>query len=295
MWTPQFERFVAPARERPQLWRLFAGIFVIAGFWAFATFKLFLLAGFLVGFGDMEAWMGRLQDGASPTGTTMLLYTFVGLVIGTVLAALIHGRRPGSLFGRKQMRPFLIGLLAVSLINVLALAIPSDLPLAPGLAPEIFVTFLPVALFGILLQTGAEEMAFRGYLQTQLAARYRTPLVWFLFPSIVFGALHYAPGEYGPNALLVVLVVTLVGLIAADLTRITGGIGAAWGLHFANNCAAILLVGSDNMLGGLAFFRAPIDPADPALAPLIWLDLVLLFLAWGGLRLWFRRQRAAPV
>ena len=292
MWTPEFERFVAPARARPQLWRLLVGILVIGIVWMLATTGLFAATAFLVGVAEFEAWLLRLRNGASATGTTMLLYTFGGLVVGTMLAGLLHRRRPATLIGAAQGRPFLAGLVAVVLVNVLALAIPSDLPLGPGLEPQIFVTFLPVALVGVLLQTGAEEIAFRGYLQTQLAARFRTPVVWFAMPSIVFGALHYAPGEYGTNAYLVVLVTTLVGLIAADLTRVTGGIGAAWGLHFANNCAAILVVGSDNLLGGLSLFRASLDLADPALAPLIWLDLGLLVLAWGGLRLWFgRRQR----
>ncbi|CUH36714.1 CAAX amino terminal protease self-immunity [Jannaschia seosinensis] len=293
MLTPEFARFVAPARRRPQVWRLCAGLLLIVLCTVGTSMLFFAVVALLLGPGEIEVWMARFRNGASPTGTTMLLYTFAGMALGAVLAGLVHGRHPRTLVGAAQARPFLAGLGAVVLVNVAALVIPADFPLAPGIDAEIFLTFLPVALLGVLLQTGAEELTFRGYLQTQLAARFRSPLVWLVLPSFAFGALHYSEAIYGPNALLVVATVTVVGLIAADLTRVTGGIGAAWGLHFANNCVALLVVGAEGPLGGLAYFRAPLDPASPDLAPLIVLDLGLLVLAWAGLRVWFARRRAS--
>lgn len=61
-------------------------------------------------------------------------------------------------------------------------------------------------------------MLFRGYLMQQPDATARRAfqkpdhLVWWIIAAI-----------------------TITGLIWADLTRITGNIGAAWGWHFMNN------------------------------------------------------------
>jgi len=95
--------------------------------------------------------------------------------------------------------------------------------------------FLPLAAILVFLQTGAEELFFRGYLLQQLAARFQNPLIWFALPPIAFGLLHYEPTVYGGISWGVVIGICLTGLAWADLTRITGNIGAAWGWHFMNN------------------------------------------------------------
>ena len=41
----------------------------------------------------------------------------------------------------------------------------------------------------------AEELAFRGYLMQALAARFRSPLVWWLLPALLFGAAALEPGR----------------------------------------------------------------------------------------------------
>ncbi len=53
-----------------------------------------------------------------------------------------------------------------------------------------------------LIQTGAEELVFRGYLQQQLAARFASPLIWMVLPALIFGAVHYDPATAGPNVWL---------------------------------------------------------------------------------------------
>jgi membrane protease YdiL (CAAX protease family) len=135
-------------------------------------------------------------------------------------------------------------------------------------------------LAGVLLQTGAEEILFRGYIQQQLAARFRSPILWMILPSALFGVLHWQPDVMGDNAIYVVAAATLFGLLAADLTAKTGSLGAAWGFHFANNVVAILIVSLDGPLSGLALYTASVDPASPEIRPLILLDMGTTVVTW---------------
>jgi membrane protease YdiL (CAAX protease family) len=118
-------------------------------------------------------------------------------------------------------------------------------------------------LVGVLIQTGAEEVLFRGYLQQQLAARFSSPMIWMVLPSALFAALHYQPEVMGDNTWLMMGAVFVFALLAADLTAVTGTIGAAWAMHFVNNALAILVMATDGPLSGLALYIAPISPASP--------------------------------
>ena len=77
----------------------------------------------------------------------------------------------------------------------------------------------------------------------------------------ICGALH--------NGAALVLIdhdtVLSPGLFAADLTAKTGSIGAAWGIHFANNFNGIALIATDGTITGLALYLTPYSAADPDL------------------------------
>jgi membrane protease YdiL (CAAX protease family) len=160
----------------------------------------------------------------------------------------------------------------------------------PGLPLRAWLALLPLTLLGILVQTGAEELVFRGYLLQQLAARFRSPLAWMVLPSILFGLVHYVPGMPGSTALILVLGATLFGLFAADLTAATGSIGAAWGFHFANNVLALAVLATDGTITGLALYLTPYTADAEGAARLALLaDYALLTAAWALCRLALRR------
>ena len=141
----------------------------------------------------------------------------------------------------------------------------------------------PIVLPAILVQTAAEELAFRGYLMQGLAARFRSRWVWWLLPAALFGALHWNPGEFGPNAWLVALSTGLIGLVLADVTVRTGNLSAAIGLHFANNVASLLVVSLPSPLAGLSLYLARIDPSDAAAVRLLLLaDLATTLAAYAA-------------
>ncbi len=294
--TPAFQVFIAPARAYPQLWRVVLGLALIAGVYV-GWMGLMGLGLWLATGGDgLEGRMAALAAGATPWSLILLLATFPGMGFGVWAAArLLHGRGWRSLFGRPALvlRDFVLGVAVMAVLGGgLGLAL---LPFAPAMEPAtpsaVWLAFLPLALVGIAVQTGAEELVFRGYLQQQLAARFASQLAWMVVPSLLFGLAHYAPEEMGAHAWMVVAATGFFGLIAADLTARTGALGLAWGLHFANNVLAILVVSSMAGLDGLALFRLSEDAVSgTGLGGLILADMVLMGLVWGACVLWLRRR-----
>ncbi|MBY4894147.1 CPBP family intramembrane metalloprotease [Rhodobacteraceae bacterium N5(2021)] len=280
--------FVAPARARPQIWRLLVGLIVAMLIYAFGIGFVFGGIYLVAGYEGMQTWATEMVEATGPTGTLLILATFFGMALGPMLAVvLLHRRSVGSLFGPfpRMVRHFLVAMGVCVLAYGVSFLLPSDLRIEPAMERALWLSFLPMALVGILLQTGAEEVLFRGYLQQQLAARFASPLIWMVLPSALFASLHYQPELMGDNALYVVAATGLFGLLAADLTARTGSIGAAWGFHFANNVVAILIVALDGPLSGLALYTAPLSAASEEIRPLILLDMGTTVVTWVLIRL----------
>lgn len=282
------DTLVAPARAETALWRVLVGLALIFIGYALATMAL-LYGLFVLDDGTVETMVSDAPAGAIPT--LALLVSFAGALPGVWLAARLHKRSVRSLFGRAPTLLLhfatALGLTAVVALPLVLLTLVVE-DVARGLPLWLWAALLPVSLVAVLIQTGAEELVFRGYLQSQLAARFRSPLVWLVLPALIFGALHYAPMEQGANAPVVAGSAALFGLLAADLTARTGSIGAAWGLHFANNTSVLLLLSPEGALSGLSLYRLPFGTDAPIPPHLIALDAALLVLVW-----WLIRRRLA--
>lgn len=282
-----FEAMVAPARDRSEIWRLLLGmavcVLVTIGLGR-AVIELSRRA--------LPDWMFAyllegLDKAQTPAGLLFLLLLIVPLGIGAIAATeVVHRRSLTTLFGPlpralQQFARVLAGL--VVLYAVIALLPPWGMTrdTTPGLNPSTWLTLLPFTIFTLLLQIGSEELAFRGYLQTQLAARFRHPIVWMVVPSALFALGHHLPEVFGPNAWLITAWSFVFGLAAADLTARTGTLGPALALHFANNFMAIALVSVAGEMSGLALRQGPFGPEDVE-AVRAWLpvDLAMIGLSW---------------
>lgn len=271
---------MAPARARAEVWRTLLGLCLML-----AIYSGFGLAAFAVA---ERIWGPISMTGETPWSMTFFLVTFLGMAAAPILVArLLHRRRIGSLFGRAAwvLRDFAlaVGIAGAIFGAAVGLWLIWFDPL-PGLDPRLWLSFLPLALLGLLIQTGAEELVFRGYLQQQLAARFVSPLAWMVTPSLLFGFAHYDPVMSGDNGWAIVVATATFAVFAADLTARTGSIGAAWGLHFINNVVAILLIGVDGALDGLSLFVTPYAMDAPVLRWLILFDTASLMLTWLVLR-----------
>lgn len=289
MSTPQFQRFIAPARAHPQIWRLLLGLVVLTLTYMCGIGLLIGAIWFAAGTEALPFWLAQMTEGLSPTGTLLLLMSFSGMALGPVLAArLLHKRRAATLFGpgTRVVRDFTLAALVVGLVNAVSLMLwSSQFDAIPNVPLGTWLMFLPMALVGLLIQTMAEELVFRGYLQQQLAARFSARFAWMVLPSLLFGLAHFDPHSAGGNAWFIVASAGLFGLVAADLTALTGSIGAAWGFHFANNVFAMLFVSVEGTLPGLALYVTPYAADDTeSLGFLIMADMVILGLTWIACR-----------
>jgi membrane protease YdiL (CAAX protease family) len=179
----------------------------------------------------------------------------------------------------------------LAVLNVVVFFLPTGSEIAPerGLEMRAWIGFLPLTLFALLLQTGAEEVLFRGYLQSQLAARLAHPMIWLVVPSALFAVGHYAPEYYGDNAGLVTLWSFVFGVAAADLTARSGTLGPAIALHFVNNFMAIAVNAIQGDMSGLALWVYPFDPSDTeAVRALLPLDLMMIAVSWLSARVALR-------
>lgn len=288
-----FARFIAPARRYPQAWRLLLGLVLTAVVYALGVAQLILLALLVTG-GEFQVFLTTLTTPKTPGNVLFLLSTFLPMMIGVfTAAAVLHNRGPGTLIGpaAKVLREggIAVAVMAVVLGLGAALFWLSYTPL-PGLPFATWAVLLPLGLLGLLIQTGTEEIVFRGYLQQQLAARYKSRVIWMVAPALIFGAIHYNPA-YGQGAAFYAMgAAALFGLVAADLTARSGSLGPAWGMHFANNVFAVLILATQDTIEGLALFRTPYSLAEDALSPAVMVaDAAMLILTWLVIRRLIRR------
>ena len=295
MRAPEFEAYLAEAKLYPELWRLALGVLLILfHIIAFTLLAIAVYVGIVAAqagpnaiFEIMPA-LTALQRPDTPEVTLVLLSTFIGFFIAPILAAAaLHFRGPGTLFGdgAEWLRGFFVALLTVLVIfgAFTAIGWAFETPV-PNLDFGTWLRWLPIALPLLFIQIAAEELVFRGYLQQQLAARFRSRVIWMWIPSVLFAAGHINP-EAGGNLPLVLLSTLTFALVAADLTERTGTLGAAMGFHFANNFLGLFIVSIADTLTGLSLYVTPMDigetgPQSLALA----FNIVLIIAAWWAVK-----------
>lgn len=291
-----FRQMTVPAQARPQLWRLAAGLglmAVIAALMVQATLTLLLMIGELFGTAPP---LDALAEARGPAGTLGALLLIAPLGITPFLIApWLHGRSAQSLIGPwpQLWRQFVAVAAALMVLN-LALALlppwPTEGAILRNLPFGQWLALLPLTVAVLIVQCGAEEVLFRGYLQSQLAARIARPAVWLILPSALFALGHYAPNVHGGNAWIITLWAFGFGLAAADLTARAGTLGPALAFHLANNAMAIALIAPKGAMSGVALFRLSYGYEDEArIAASLPAELLLILAFWLTARLVLRR------
>ena len=266
-----FRRFLAPAQVNKSLWMLVLGIVLIVLFqteFLYAILALIALVRVDGGGSFGQAWnsvLVAISTPDTPANVLILLSTFIGMMGAVCLTAFIlRDRSPRTLIGQGPvLRNMAIAagiffmLLAVSSLVLHLVFNPS-----PNLPLSSWLIWMPAALPLLFIQITAEEMIFRGFLQQELAVRFKSRWVWMVLPSVLFGALHFEAEKYGSNAWLIVISTGIFGLLAADVTARTGNLGAAIGLHFVNNFFAMMVTSLDGTITGLSLFVTPFGASD---------------------------------
>lgn len=197
--------------------------------------------------------------------TLFMLLIYGALALCAVAGARLFGVVPWAM-GERPDRAAALGLLAGVTGLTAAMAVSAAVgALVVGTAPP--TTLLPL-LWGLALvavQSAAEELFFRGWVQPVLAERLGTALA-VLLAALLFAGLHIAGGVRSPLSLInLALGGVMFGLAAAQGRGIAGAIG----LHIGWNGAEQLLFGLQPNPGA-GSFGAFVD-----------LDLTGIAL-WGG-------------
>lgn len=290
------ERLVAPGRKQPALWRLFAGVIVI-GVVAFALNMVLQLA--LISIAP-EYWRSELSKtegyGNSALSMLVMLGSFAFVTVGVAAAARwLQDRDLAGMIGPfgETLGQFWRVLRVLIILSLVLFVLPPysfDEPLIANLSPVKWLMLLPVSVMVILIQVSAEEILFRGYIQQSLAARFKSPLIWMVFPAVLFALGHYMPAEACGNAGLIALWAGIFGLLMADLTARSGTLGPAIAVHLFNNVSALLLVSLPDSLNGLSLYTVPFSMADQdQIQSWLYVDFALMFVSWLAARLAIRR------
>lgn len=287
------DSFIAPAQARSEPWRVAVGYILVMAVELGLIYTLFAVVAQMIGQDlAMSAFEGVFVHSVTSSDTLLLLASFVFMALGTVVVTVqLHRRGPQTLIGPlpRAVRDFLLTVRALAaLLVILWVFLPETVELQTNLALRQWIVLLPLALPALLIQTGAEELLFRGYLQQQLAAHSRNPLIWMGLPALLFAWGHYTPGTAGENAWMMAAWAAAFSIVAADLTARTGTLGAAIGLHFANNAQAILIASYPGPASGLALYLYPESLSTALTTPEMIVEFAALGVMWLATRLALR-------
>ncbi len=286
------EQLVSAVRRYPEIWRLLVGLAVIVVVVSALNAILFVA---IVSLAPSD-WPDTLLQGSTPLALLIILSSFVFVILGVALAAwCLQHRALMSIIGPFPMafRQFWRVSMSLIVLGLILIALPPydmGAPLKPNLPLQVWLLLLPLSVGAVLIQTSAEEILFRGFMQQSLAARFRSGLVWIGLPAVLFALGHYAPATAGDNAVLIAIWAGVFAVLTADLTARSGTLGPAISLHFFNNASALLLFSLPNNLGGLALFHLPYESSDTELLRRwLYVDFALMIVAWLTARLALRR------
>lgn len=105
-----------------------------------------------------------------------------------------------------------------------------------------------VIMFTLMpIQTGLEELVFRGYFMQGLSQILKNGIVPLFITSLLFGLAHMSNPEVQKFGVPIMLTYYVCfALFMGALTLLDEGIELAFGIHFANNFISSLLLSSEN-------------------------------------------------
>jgi membrane protease YdiL (CAAX protease family) len=289
------QAFIAPAIPSAAAWRVIVGFLVASAIYLLLNNLLFTTLFNVVG-PQNSSFYDDLLTGKTPLAMFLLLGSFGLMVVAVaIVSRVLHRRSVASLIGpaRLVVPQFAVVMRALLLVGAVIYLLPPwnlGAPYISNMALGKWVLLLPLSLIAVFIQVSAEEIVFRGYVQQQLAARFKSPLVWMVLPSTLFALGHYLPSEAGENAVIIALWAGLFGILMADLTARSGSLGPAIAVHFCNNVVAILITSMPDDLSGLALYVTPFGMEDTeALRAWLPVDFAMMLVSWLAARLAIRR------
>lgn len=194
--------------------------------------------------------------GQSVYAYALMLLSYPAMLVGLYLCQrYIHNRTLVSLHTvaariRWGRIIFAIGVTwAVLAIVAVGLHVTGISPVTLNFNPTLFLSFAIATLIFIPLQSGTEEIVFRGYLNQAFGHFISNKWIVFAITSFLFACVHLSnpeaqEGAEGGNImhLLVMSQYFIFGFILSAIVYFDNGIEAAIGVHAANNMFAAIFV-----------------------------------------------------
>lgn len=296
--SPAFQAFITPAQERSEIWRTILGFILLLLFYVI----LVAIAALAIYFGGNAYSPGHgdflVLEISEMTTTFATSVALLGIIIALpplwLTLRLLHKRPLASLLGPSHKIDWRLWRVAAMIVLVLFVVDTTSSFVYYSVEQQFsLIKWLGLLLPGVVLiflQTTTEELFFRGYLQQQLAARFSNPLIWWFLPSVLFGLGHYDPATFGQNTWLIIGIITVAGLILADVTARFGSLAPAMGLHFANN-AAMLFISADGNLSGYSLYVSTVDLKSSETGQSMMIYLGVMMVCYLIFMLIMRRRR----
>lgn len=264
---------------RPAWWRWALGAGLIFSGWQFTGLLLTVAAAGAFGYqidllfstDDADLALVRAQPAWSTAAT--ILVSFIPLFVLTILAYRIILNLPiKKLFTARDKYSWkLTGVGFACMAALLVLSAGSDIALNPDSYSwswnlGAFFPYLFIAFTLLPIQTTAEEVFFRGWIQQWLDNGKRRIWSVSIIGGLVFAAPHLANPEVSGNDLLLPLIsYGATGFMFAWVSFRDKSLEIAIGAHFANNLLAALFVSTeDSALPSVSLFTYPEVAWGPA-------------------------------
>ncbi|NCV45283.1 MAG: CPBP family intramembrane metalloprotease [Actinobacteria bacterium] len=248
------------AMTRPRLWRWILGtIFIVTTWQVLGLLLTFLLASIFdlnveLLFSTADEDLAAIRALPAWSSAATVLISFLPLLAATLLAYRIFLKKNiKSLFTNKEKYSYKrtwIGFASLALISIAFGAI--DLILnwdsyTFSFKASAFLPYLLIALTLLPMQTTAEELFFRGWIQRWLDNGKQKQWSISILSGAIFSLPHLANPEVAGNELfLPIISYGATGFMLAWVTYRDKSLELAIGAHFANNLLAALLVSSQD-------------------------------------------------
>ena len=264
---------------RPRLWRWILGTLFIVTTWQVLGLALtFLLASYFdldveLLFSTADEDLAAIRALPAWSSAATVLISFLPLFIATLLAYRIFLKKNiKSLFTSRDAYSYKRTWIGFASLALISSAFGSfDLILnwdsyTFSFKASAFLPYLLIAFTLLPIQTTAEELFFRGWIQRWLDNGKKKQWSISILSGAIFSLPHLANPEVAGNELIFPIIsYGATGFMLAWVTYRDKSLELAIGAHFANNLLAALLVSSqDSALPSVSLFSVPEVAWGPA-------------------------------
>jgi membrane protease YdiL (CAAX protease family) len=284
---------------RPRLWRWIIGTLFIVTIWQVLGLGLtFLLASFFgldteLLFSTADEDLAAIRALPAWSSAATALISFLPLLVATLLTyRVILKKNIKSLFTSRDKYSYKrtwVGFASLALISITFGSF--DLILnwdsyTFSFKASAFLPYLLIAFTLLPIQTTAEELFFRGWIQRWLDNGKKKQWSISILSGVIFSLPHLANPEVAGNELFFPIIsYGATGFMLAWVTYRDQSLELAIGAHFANNLLAVLLVSSqDSALPSVSLLSVPEVVWGPAALFSVLMVPIFIWLTnrWGA-------------